>query len=1716
MLTCLRVRAQGGVGQVCRFCGFSPYVACPDSELVAVEMSLTVDQWCPSVCGASSLTCTYDPECGVSRGQFDGCAAGNGRFGKQCRLCGEASKAGFPCTDVDSAMGELMQGVLTPTPIGPPLTTDGPGLELAPNAPADSSQGEETVGEGGSPIPHQMLRRPPKLSAALNVVTQTTLVVPALWRLGSFAQKLQVALEAILCLKSAVSLCQLRLDGELPVSGPVAIRAPLPPPPPRVERCAHFSDPIENTDLHGSVLEVVPVTHGAEGSVDVGECCAACATTAACKAFVHFANFCYLKAELVGSSTLPERRGYVRLSDDSLVMNSGPMRARKRRELQLSSPSVVAAPDAAHSPAPATATVHVHLLRRPAVSMQNLTTADAILSNGDMLGAALAATSSELALSLAAGSRIQVGALNTSLEIIMRTVSFASSTDPALPVEADELQRDCAALWNASTDPAVTGSSLLGGATIRSQLSFRWQSNAIGTGGQNATVSVGEGSSGCESAVQELLQALPSPSPMPLQPPPPPPPQPVRPPQLPAQSSSGLSSQDGADGASSIVVLAVSIVCMVGLSCAALLYLRRRSRSRADAKGHIKSTDTKRAHTQATVLGSAPEATETAASAWAGTEATMAVDEHACNLPAAGAPAALAAMSTAAKPSALPVLTWSQLYVGIELGKGTLHRVHHSTFHGRPVAVRKVRRTLFSEAEWRDEVERIAAVHHVHLFRAIALVLPDASSSSLGLVMSLAPRSLAAVIALYGETPLMAADRRLALRVAAQASDGLAHLHTLQMHHGSLWPPNVLLGGKRGEDVRLADFGRHNGYLSHLVDLEDGENVRQSPAGSSASHSKSPEDGLELRKAYIAPEALVGRRWSAMADVYSLGCVIARLSVGAPLLTDALRQHPWSHIQERIRAGELSAIDGMQAAAKLGASWLVPQLVQVTSHCVRTVPTSRPLSSESAKMMKHIAAETASASSWRTSIEDQSSASLPLSGSSHRQHAQLAVVESGNMCAPAPTTNDAGPQPPSSRCREVMGTSSAPGVVPPRSPPSRSSRRSSIRRSSLSASALRPLYGPVAEDGSHSSLRGGPGVCVADARDSASDESTPPVYVALARSPRRGDPDEAATDEPPSPAPSSDPRSDGGDAPQARPTEAAQVALPAPSLHHDTFRTSRADVVLPTLPVVAWSQLHLEALIGTTHMGKVYGTAYHSHAAAVRRMDPSVRSLYSAEELKREIDQLATLNHANLARIVALVVEGPHSAGVLMQLAPTSLAKRLAQSGNVPMLTSNIVEAVSIVKQVAHGLAHLHSNSLTHGCLWPPNVLLGGRSQHMVKLSDYGRSKRLIQHLLERDEGELNQGARGASNTTAASDMRRAPYAAPELISGESWSASADVYALGCLTARMASGAALYSSQLATMPWHKVFHNICVGVTSATAEVPAGCLPQALMSLIEHCISLEPKSRPRSAYCARALEKQAALIRAEERQTRGAPEKERFTVCDGDRRRQATHQAPSFCQPAQLPSPSLAAQLARGCSPQHSAGSARSLSGATAAGVDAANTPSMAETASCSDAGSRGSTSCLAGVAGAASMQHSPLPDAAAKLGAQWLQKARGAHEQALAPPGGGPARREQEEVRQRTAARRHVRAGSVLATPGASGQLLSERQPAVRQARACSVLVSSGHLLSEPSCGPRSCVQLGGGVSDRARARCVPARAAAAAAMAEVPEDLEVHTNNNTQRLRI
>lgn len=250
---------------------------------------------------------------------------------------------------------------------------------------------------------------------------------------------------------------------------------------------------------------------------------------------------------------------------------------------------------------------------------------------------------------------------------------------------------------------------------------------------------------------------------------------------------------------------------------------------------------------------------------------------------------------------------------------------------------------------------------------------------------------------------------------------------------------------------------------------------------------------------------------------------------------------------------------------------------------------------------------------------------------------------------------------------------------------------------------------------------------------------------------------------------------------------------------------------------------------------------------AIKVLAPELAAGVSAERFQREIKLAGQLQHPN---IVPIITAG-EAAGLPYYTMPfvdgLSLRARLERNAGMP-----IVEAASILKDVARALAYAHDHGIVHRDIKPENVLLADEA---AVVTDFGIAKALAASRTPAPGGTLTQT--GTSIGTPA-------YMAPEQIAADPHiDHRADIYSFGCVAYEVLTGAApfahrqpqqLYAAHLTEKP-------------ASLKDRRADC-PDGIAALVMKCLEKDPANRIESArQLLRGLESTEAT-------TRGTPQAE--------------------------------------------------------------------------------------------------------------------------------------------------------------------------------------------------------------------------------------------------
>lgn len=153
---------------------------------------------------------------------------------------------------------------------------------------------------------------------------------------------------------------------------------------------------------------------------------------------------------------------------------------------------------------------------------------------------------------------------------------------------------------------------------------------------------------------------------------------------------------------------------------------------------------------------------------------------------------------------------------------------------------------------------------------------------------------------------------------------------------------------------------------------------------------------------------------------------------------------------------------------------------------------------------------------------------------------------------------------------------------------------------------------------------------------------------------------------------------------------------------------------------------------------------------------PPAAAQVARERMRREVQAVRGLSHANIVAVFDFLEDGPWSFIVMEYVAGSDLQIRVRERGPLA-----IEETVRVGRDIAAALAAAHRRGILHRDVKPPNLLL--ESDGRARLTDFG-SARL--------DGQLAVTGTGALAGTLG-------YTSPEVLAGRRGDARADLYALG-------------------------------------------------------------------------------------------------------------------------------------------------------------------------------------------------------------------------------------------------------------------------------------------------------------------------------------------------
>jgi tRNA A-37 threonylcarbamoyl transferase component Bud32 len=248
---------------------------------------------------------------------------------------------------------------------------------------------------------------------------------------------------------------------------------------------------------------------------------------------------------------------------------------------------------------------------------------------------------------------------------------------------------------------------------------------------------------------------------------------------------------------------------------------------------------------------------------------------------------------------------------------------------------------------------------------------------------------------------------------------------------------------------------------------------------------------------------------------------------------------------------------------------------------------------------------------------------------------------------------------------------------------------------------------------------------------------------------------------------------------------------------------------------VDFNDIKLEKELGRGAFGMVYKGRWRNQQVAVKKFLDQLTEK-QREDFVSECELIANIRpHEHVIQLLGICTE-PYAI-VVKYYEEGSLFDYL-ESGK-PISPSEVIE---LLKGIAAGMAHLHSEKMVHRDLACRNILLSrSRNGLTAIISDFGFSRKL--------------GENGNSGTTQ-STVGPVRWMAPESLRDQIYSYKTDVFSFGVV---------VWEVMARALPWGD-FDQVKVILTvldGKTLEIPSNT-PPTLAELMKSCWNFKPEDRP--------------------------------------------------------------------------------------------------------------------------------------------------------------------------------------------------------------------------------------------------------------------------------
>ncbi|KAF9312962.1 hypothetical protein BG003_005763 [Podila horticola] len=251
---------------------------------------------------------------------------------------------------------------------------------------------------------------------------------------------------------------------------------------------------------------------------------------------------------------------------------------------------------------------------------------------------------------------------------------------------------------------------------------------------------------------------------------------------------------------------------------------------------------------------------------------------------------------------------------------------------------------------------------------------------------------------------------------------------------------------------------------------------------------------------------------------------------------------------------------------------------------------------------------------------------------------------------------------------------------------------------------------------------------------------------------------------------------------------------------------------------IQWTDLKAFTSIGSGSFGRVFHGDLLGTEVAIKECVRSESRAFDEKYFKREVDILKQSRHPNIVQFMG-ICKRKKRFYIITEFLPLGNLRQWIQDETKEFGWDT---RISFAIDISLALAYLHHKNIIHRDLKGENLLV---SENMrIKVCDFGFSR-----VEAKDDDEMRRISYCGTDG----------YMAPEILLGEDFDCSVDVFSFGVILSEMMARHVVDSQHFQRIP-----PDMCISPDEILFRAQTGC-PLELGELAIHCVQFQPYNRPK-------------------------------------------------------------------------------------------------------------------------------------------------------------------------------------------------------------------------------------------------------------------------------